>query len=208
MRLHHVLPEYQDRVRLRVRPFPLEVMGGEAAPRKVLEQEWWMAALQEPLAEFKPFESDDWPSTTLPAFEAAWCAAQQGESALLFLKFDLRVRKAFFAESRNIGQREVLLELAAEVGLDLDRFTRDFDSGRAREAVLAEARDGQERYHVRGTPTLMLAGGSKLRAPIAFPRMRDERVVGVMPLPCHGEECLQATRDLFERALAGSPSDR
>jgi protein-disulfide isomerase-like protein with CxxC motif len=122
--------------------------------------------------------------------------------------FDLRVRKAFFAESRNIGKRDVLFQLAEEVGLDLDRFSRDFDSARAREAVLAEARAGQEHYHVRGTPTLMLANGSKLRAPIAFARMRDERVVGVMPLPCHGDECLQATRDLFERALKGSASDQ
>jgi predicted DsbA family dithiol-disulfide isomerase len=204
VRLHHVLPEYRDRVRLRVRPFPLEVMAAEAAPRKILEQEWWLAALQEPLAEFKPFEGDDWPTTTLPAFEAAWCAAQQGEA--LFEEFDLRVRRAFFAESRNIGKREVLVELAREVGLDVDRLLRELDSGRPREAVLAEARQGQERYRVRGTPTLMLADGSRLRAPIAYARMREERVVGVMPLPCHGEECLQATRELFERALTASPA--
>ncbi len=205
MRLHHVLPEYQDRVHLRIRPFPLEVMGGEAAPREVLEQEWWLAGLQEPLAEFKAFQSDDWPTTTLPAFEAAWCAAQQGQAE--FLRFDLSVRKAFFAESRNIGKREVLLKLASDVGLDLDRFTRDLDSGRAREAVLAEARDGQERYHVRGTPTLMLPDGSRMHAPIAFPRMREHHIVGVTPLPCHGDECLQATRELFNRALTGSSSD-
>ena len=71
MRLHHVLPEYQGRVRLRVRPFPLEVMAGEAALRAVLDQEWWLAAVQEPLARFKPFEGEDWPTTTLPAFELA-----------------------------------------------------------------------------------------------------------------------------------------
>jgi predicted DsbA family dithiol-disulfide isomerase len=199
VRLHHVLPEYEGRVRLRVRPFPLEVMGGEAAPRAVLDQEWWLAALQEPLARFKSFEGDDWPTTTLPAFEAAWCAAQQGEAA--FFAFDLRVRQAFFAESRNIGRRDVLLELAGEVGLDPASLTRELDSGRPREAVLAEARDGQGRYRVRGTPTLMLADGTKLRSPIAFPQMREHRVAGVMPLPCHGDECLQATRELFERAL-------
>jgi hypothetical protein len=48
----------------------------------------------------------------------------------------------------------------------------------------------------------MLADGTKLRHPIAFARMREERVVGVTPLPCHGEGCLEATRALFERALA------
>jgi predicted DsbA family dithiol-disulfide isomerase len=205
VRLHHVLPEYAGRVRLRVRPFPLEVMAGEAPSRAVLDQEWWLAALQEPRARFKPFDDDgDWPTTTLPAFEAAWCAAQQGEAA--FFAFDLRVRQAFFAESRNIGRPEVLLELAREIGLDVASLTRELDSGRARAAVLADARAAQEQYRVRGTPTLMLADGTKLRSPIAFPQMREQRVTGVMPLPCHGDECLQATRELFERALASAPT--
>ena len=204
MRLHHILPEYEGRVSLRVRPFPLEVMAGEAAPRRILEQEWWLAAIQEPLAEFKPFEGDDWQTTTLPAFEAAWCAAQQSEAA--FLEFDLRIRRAFFAEGRNIGRREVLLELASATGLDVKRMTVELESGRPREVVLADARLGQEHYPVRGTPTIMLADGTKLRHPIAFARIREERVVGVTPLPCHGETCLQATRELFERALAPTKS--
>lgn len=88
------------------------------------------------LNRFKAFEGEDWPTTTLPAFEVAWCAAQQGEAA--FLAFDLRVRQAFFAESRNIGRRDILLELAQEVGLDLASLTREWDSGRPREAVLAD----------------------------------------------------------------------
>ena len=199
MRLHHVYPEYQGRVRLRVRPFPLEVMGGEAAPRDVLSQEWWLAAIQEPRAEFKPWSGDAWPTTTLPAFEAARCAARQGEAA--FLDFDLRIRRAFFAESRDIGRMEVLLEVAREAGLDVDRLKADLASGTVRQAVLEEAREGQQQYRVRGTPTLMLADGTKLRHPIAFPQMREDRVVGVAPLPCHGDECLDATRALFERAL-------
>ena len=107
---------------------------------------------------------------------------------------------------RNIGRRDVLLELAQAVGLDVQRVTGELDSGRPRQAVLDEARLGQERYRVRGTPTLMLADGTKLRHPIAFARMREERVIGVTPLPCHGQECLQATRDLFERSLEqGAP---
>ncbi len=203
MRLHHVYPAYRGRVRLRVRPFPLEVMGGEAAPRAVLAQEWWLAAIQEPRAEFQPWRGDDWPTTTLPAFEAAWCAARQGEDA--FLDYDLRIRRAFFAESRDIGRPEVLLEIAAEAGLDVDRLRTDLADGTARATVLEEARLGQQQYRVRGTPTVMLADGTKLRHPIAFPRMKEDRVVGVMPLPCHGDECLAATRALFERAL-GTPA--
>jgi predicted DsbA family dithiol-disulfide isomerase len=204
VRLHGILPEYQGQVRFRIRPFPLEAMGGEAAPRDILEQEWWLAALQEPSAPFAPYRSDDWPTTTLPAFEAAWCAAQQGEEA--YLDYDLRIRRAFFAESRNIGRREVLFDLAREAGLDLEHFTRAFASGEARAEVLKEANLGRERYGVRGTPTLMLPNGNKLRLPIAFPHMRARKVVGVQPLPCCGESCMQATRALIEEAIQTHPA--
>ena len=198
------MPEFEGRVRFRIRPFPLEVAGDEGpAPRDILQQEWWLAALQEPAAKFAPYQSDDWPTTTLPAFDAVWCAARQSEE--LALAYDLRIRQAFFAESRNIGRREVLQALAEEVGLDLPAFTRDFDSGVARSAVLDELKIGQEQYRVRGTPTLMLADGTKLRPPIAFPMMRERKIVGVGKLSCCGESCLDATRALVERALqAGS----
>jgi predicted DsbA family dithiol-disulfide isomerase len=199
VRLYHVYPEYEGRVRLRARPFPLEVMGGEAAPRAILEQEWWLAAIQEPRATFEPWHGETWPTTTLPAFEAAWCAARQDDA--LFLDYDLRIRRAFFAESRDIGRPDVLLEIAREAGLDVDRLRRDLETGDVRSAILEDAHLGRERYRVSGTPTLMLADGTKLRHPIAYPRMQGASVVGVSSLPCHGEGCITATRDFFERAL-------
>ena len=199
MRLHKVKEEYDGRVKLRVRPFPLEVFGSGPAPRDILQQEWWLAAIQEPAAEFAPYEGEDWPTTTLPAFEAAWCAFQQGEAA--GFDYDLRVRRAFFAESRNIGRPEVLLKIAGEAGLDTGILARALESGEAREAVLEEARMGKERYRVRGTPMPMLADGTKLKHPIAFPRLKERRIVGVGELPCCGESCLAETRELFEQAL-------
>ena len=140
-----------------------------------------------------PYDNDDWPTTTLPAFEAAWCAAPQGEAQSY--DYYLRVRRAFFAESRNIGRREVLLEIAEEAGLDMRRFERDFSGEEARRAVLEECRIGRERHRVRGTATVMLPDGRKLRHPIAFPQMKGHKVVGVLPLPCCGEWCLEETRE-------------
>ena len=208
MRLHRVLPEYEDRVKLRLRPFPLEVRGGggghEGVPRALLEQEWWLAAIQEPAATFAPFAGDDFPTTTLPAFDAVWSAARQGEGAALAL--DLAVRRAFFAGGRNIGRKEVLLDVAREVGLDVAAISRDLDGVAGRAAVLAEAREGTEQHHVHGTPTLMLADGTRLRLPIAYPLIKDGRVVGVGKLPCAGEDCLAATRALFDRALRIPPA--
>ena len=199
MRLHTVLPEYQDRVRLRIRPFPLGLGRDPTVPRDILEQEWWLAALQEPAAEFAPYRSDDWPATTLPAFEAAWCAARQGEAA--YMAYDMRVRRAFFAEGRNIGRTDVLMEIAKEAGLDIPNFVRAIDSREAQASVLQESQLGRERYKVHGTPTVMLADGTRLRLPIAFSVMRERKIIGVGTLPCCGEGCLDATRRLFEQAL-------
>lgn len=199
MRLHKVHREYIGRVNYRERAFPLEINGGEAVPRDILEQEWWLAAIQEPDAKFNLFRGDDWPTTTLPAFRAVWSVSQMEPSQTH--DFDLRVRHAFFAEGRNIGKRETMLELAREASLDLSRFVLLFDSDESQSSVLAEARLGKEQFHVRGTPTLMLSNGARLRLAMAFPHIRGRKIVAIDRLPCHGEGCLDATRALFEQAL-------
>jgi protein-disulfide isomerase-like protein with CxxC motif len=114
---------------------------------------------------------------------------------------DLRIRTAFFAESADLGRRDLYPGLAGEVGLEVPAFTRLFESERPRAAVLEEGRLGKEQYGVRGTPTVMLSSGKRLRHPIAFPAMRDDLVTAVQPLPCCGEGCYAATRALFEQAL-------
>jgi predicted DsbA family dithiol-disulfide isomerase len=199
VRLQKILPEYQGRVKLRERAFPLETYGSGPPNRKELELEMWLAALQEPEARFKPFARMDWPTTTLPAFEAAWCAFQQGEEA--GRKLDLLIRRSFFAEGRNIGRQDVMLDLAREAGLDMDHFTHLLESGEGRTAVLTEGRLGKEMYNVHGTPTIMLADGTKLRHPIAYAQIKDEKIQAVGKLPCCGDECYESTRSLFEKAL-------
>jgi hypothetical protein len=199
VRLNKIAPEYAGRVRLVERPFPLEIYGGGPPNKKELDQEWWLAALQEPAAVFQPYNNPNWPTTTLPAFEAVWCARQQDAAAAH--RLDLRIRRAFFAESIDIGRRDIYGDFTRELGLEMPAFTRLFESERPRLAVLEEGRLGKEQYHVRGTPTMMLSSGARLRHPIAFPSMREDRIVSVQPLPCCGEGCYQATRALFEKAL-------
>ena len=48
VRLRRVISEYDGRIRLRIKPFPVELTGGEPAPRDILTLEWWLAAVQEP----------------------------------------------------------------------------------------------------------------------------------------------------------------
>ncbi len=205
MRLQKIAPEFKGRVRLVERAFPLEVYGGGPPNRKELELEMWLAALQEPEAVFKPF-GDEWPTTTLPAFEAAWCAFQQGEAVGRGL--DMRIRQAFFAEGRDIGQRELMFALARESGLDMDDFTHRFNNGEARAAVLREGKLGKEQYKVHGTPTVMLSNGTKLRHAIAYANIRQDRILSVGRLPCSGAGCYDATRELFRKALTPETSGR
>lgn len=200
MRLRRIEPEFAGRVAVRRRPFPLDLLRGDGPPRDILEQEWWLAAIQEPEAEFTAYPPDDWATTTLPAFDAAWAAARQGDAAAA--DFDLRIRRAFFGQGRNIGRREVLTALAEEAGLDLPRFERDCGSPEARRAVEQEAKIGREQFQVRGTPTLMLADGTRLQWSMAHPKIRDRKIVAMSPLPCWGTGCDEATRDLFRRAGA------
>ncbi len=197
MRLHKIATEYQGVVQFMERFFPLEIYGGGPPNRQEIEQEMWFAAMQEPEAEFKPF-GDVWPTTTLPAFEAAWCAFQQGEA--VGRRFDMRIRRAFFAEGRDIGQREVMLELAHEAGLDMSHFTHLFNTPEPRAAVLEEGRLGKEQYGVSATPTIMLPDGVLLHHPMAFPAVESGRITSVGRLPCSGEGCYIATRKLFEEA--------
>jgi hypothetical protein len=193
--------EYQNRVSLLTRFFPLELLRPVGPPRLLLEQEWWLAAIQEPDAAFAPYPDDDWPATTLPAFDAAWAARNQGHA--VGMDYDLRVRRAFFGEGRNIGRPEVLLDIAREASLDMEKFQRDVGSQEARAAVVEESRIGREQFLVRGTPTLTLADGTHLKLPIAFPRIRANQIVGIAPLVCVGEACSSEVRALFERARVG-----
>ena len=55
---------------------------------------------------------------------------------------------------------------------------------------------------MRGTPTLMLGDGTRLRLPIAYPRVENGRIIAMAPLTCYGPGCDDAMRALFERALA------
>ena len=67
-------------------------------------------------------------------------------------------------------------------------------------AVVEEARLGREHYRVRGTPTLMLSSGKKIRHPMAYPRMENDLITSISPLTCVGDGCLEATRTNIEAA--------
>ena len=109
------------------------------------------ANFEEPSVSFKPWDSSQpYPTSSMPALEAAKCARLQGEDA--FVRFHMALFKAFFEDSKNISDRKVLISLAKDVALDIERFTTDFDRGSHREEVLAEYQEHKSKYDGWGIP--------------------------------------------------------
>ena len=200
-RLRQLAPEFVGRVRLVWASLPLEVVNQEATPKDVIEAELPILRDAAPALPLRSWDAPawQWPVTVLPAFEAVKCAEAQGDDTAL--EYSWRVRHAFLAESRCIALRHVLLDLAAEAGLDVARFTDDFDHGRFRDRVMAESRTGWEELKVAGSPTLVLPNGSHYPGP-GVPRleMQGARVLSVQPPECPAGDCLGLLRSILERA--------
>ncbi len=168
-----------------------------------------MLLLEEPDIPYQPWHAPDseWPVTIWPALEAIACAERQGWE--LAADLDWAIRVAFFAESRCISMRHVLFALAQGTGLDMLRFTTDFDGGVAKRRVLEDAQTGWERLKVAGSPTLVLPSGRQssyrdLGLPkITLDKDRHYRLATIEPAPCHGDACLDLLRATFDTALSG-----
>jgi len=88
-------------------------------------------------------------------------AAEFARDAGRHPEFHRAALAAYFGHSRDIGNLEVLSELAAEVGLDRVALRRELAAGRyadAREASHEEAR----RSGVTAVPTYIIAGGARV----------------------------------------------
>jgi hypothetical protein len=67
------------------------------------------------------------------------------------------LREAVTVEQRDVSQRDVLIELADQVGLDVDSFAEDLASDRAEDAFRRD-REFLRRNRVTAFPTVRVAG--------------------------------------------------
>jgi predicted DsbA family dithiol-disulfide isomerase len=154
-----------DEVVLDHRAFPLELVNGRCTPRRIVGAEVPVAGALDPEFGWQVWQAPDfeWPVTTLPALEAVQAAKEQGLAASDAL--DLALRRAFFAQSRCISMRHVVVDVAASVpDLDVDMLAAALDDGRARHLVVEQwraARDGP----VKGSPHLFFRDGTDLANP-------------------------------------------
>lgn len=196
--------EYAGRVEVVHRSLALEYVNREPTPKPTLDAELPVLLLDEPEIPYAPWQApaSEWPVTFWPAFEAVKCAERQSLTHADDLAWAVRV--AFFAESRCVSMRHVLLELAEGVGLDRARLEADFDAGTGKRLVIAEARDGWERLRVPGSPTLVVPSGEQV-SDVGLPDLDVDgrgRPLLKAPAPCAGDVCLDRLRAVLERAVA------
>lgn len=90
---------------------------------------------------------------TFDAHRLIWLAGKEGVQDAIVE----RLFRGYFSEGRDIGNREVLAELAAEAGLDRSRTAAFLDSGEGTAEVAAEEEVAQ-RAGLSGVPTFVLDG--------------------------------------------------
>jgi predicted DsbA family dithiol-disulfide isomerase len=150
----------EDRVRFDHRAFPLEMFNDGPSPRSGTDSEVGGVARLEPDAGWQMWRAPDWkyPSSSLPALEAVQIAKEQGLEASE--RLDMALRRAFWAQSRNIGARSVVIAVAEETeGVDARQVTEGLDDGRARRRVTEDFRCAKE-HGVLCSPHLYLPDGS------------------------------------------------
>lgn len=154
-----------DRVRFDHHAFPLELFNSEPTPRHRIDVDWPIAARFAPRAGWQAWAApaESYPVTLLPPMEAVLAAKEQSLAASEEL--DRGLRHAFFAESRCISLRHVILEVASEcASLELVALADALDSGRSRSTLMADwaTACGDE---VHGSAHLFLADGSNAQNP-------------------------------------------
>ncbi len=181
-RLQRVAETIPGEVRFRSRCLSLELAQENPTPKHILDVETPMLATLENDLPYQPWpegKTSSWPVTFLPAFEAVKAAeALDDEKAW---ELDWRIRTAFFDEHRCVSMRHVLVELAREVGLEEASFVKELDSGRHKQTVIEESREGWHEEGFTHSPSFRFPDGSTVVNPgehwTRFDPERNHRVV-------------------------------
>ena len=155
-----------ERIRFAHRPFPLELFNDKPTPKDVLDPEMAVLSAHDPEPGWRPWSAPDWqwPVTTLLAMEAVQAAAEQSVAAAEQL--DRRLRRAFFAESRCISLRHVILEAAAGCeAVDTGALEAALDAGWARAEVMRSFRKADASDAINGSPHVFLPDGTDAHNP-------------------------------------------
>lgn len=147
------------------RAFPLEIFNEQPTPKRILDAEVPVVGGLDPGAGWQMWQGQEheYPISMLPALEAVQAAKEQGSGASE--RLDRALRRAFFAESRTITMRDVILDVAASCeGVDERALAAALDDGRARD-LITEQKAEADAGPVKGSPHLFLPDGSDVHNP-------------------------------------------
>lgn len=86
------------------------------------------------------------------AFEGSYYAKEKGKGTA----YNERLLKAFFQEGLDIGDVEILMKLAVEVGLDETEYREAIESRKYKEAHQHALEDAYERADITAVPTFII----------------------------------------------------
>ena len=180
VRLRRLQAESEGRVTLTWRAFPLRPTPDPSAAFKGTHRESGWARCRDlardTAVEYRMWARPDYPAWSMPALDAAKCVALQGPD--LFERAHLALYRAFFTDGVNIGRPEEVIEVIGSVpGVDRDRFLKDYESGRGRQAVLDDYQAALSQHGVRAIPTVIAPDGRRVIGAVSLAEYR--RVLGV-----------------------------
>ena len=171
MRLRQLRAELGNGLTFRWRAFPLRPVPEPNVTFKGTYREAAWARCRDMASDtgvsFRMWERPDFPTSSMPALEAAKCVAFQGAAA--FEAVHLRLYRAFFEEGVNIGVPDEVADVVRAVPeVDMSRFLTDYQAGKGRQLVIDDYERAVSEHGVRAIPTVVLPGG--------------RRIVGAVPL--------------------------
>ncbi len=159
MRLARLSDEYGEGVSIEWKAFLLRPTPEPRDPTKFerYTHSWLRPGELEPEATFNTWSGEHPPpSHSLPAAVAAKAAAELGH----FEPMHWRLLEAYFSENRTVSDRDVLIDIAGEAGLDRDEFATTIDErfSELAQLVVDEHVEAAE-SGITGVPAQVVNGG-------------------------------------------------
>jgi len=158
-RLDYLRDEYGPMLRWSLRPYPLrpENQLPDKKQRAVLARHFRRVAREQEGKGIKPdlWTGQDPPASSVPplvALEAVLGQGREAQRALL-----KAMRRAAFIEGINVARRDVQVELAAQMGLDVARFLERLDDAGVEQDVNDSVEEA-EGLGIKGVPALVIGG--------------------------------------------------
>jgi predicted DsbA family dithiol-disulfide isomerase len=102
------------------------------------------------------WDKEEFPRWSMPALEAGVAAQRQGEET--FHRFHPALFRSFFVGSKSLIDKDNLVNVARDSGLDMTAFLRDIEDPLLQESVRRQCEEATENYFVSAVPTVIIGG--------------------------------------------------